>query len=140
MSHTGPILQISEHQAERWQVVCSKTHGKNMWQQKSKPRYGWIKISCLSPIPTALVEEAWLETLKYKISTPCRINNTHTHTHMHIHTHTHKDPYTLHCKGPINEGEGGWDSNSLENEEMQITWVIFYLQRFKSRQRDKLSL
>jgi len=35
---------------------------KNTWKKhvatESKPRYGWIKTSCLSPIPTALVEEA----------------------------------------------------------------------------------
>ena len=99
MSHTGPTSQISEHQAERWQAVCSKTHGKSMWQQTSKPRYDWIKIPCLSSIPTALVEEAWLKTTKYKISTPSRINNIYIYIYIYIHTHTYahtyRDPHTL---------------------------------------------
>ena len=46
---------------------------------------------------------------------------THTHTHICTYTHIHTETHTLYnCKGPINEGEEGWDSNSLENEEMQI--------------------
>ena len=130
MSHTGPILQISEHQAERWQAVCSKTHGKNMWQQKSKPRYGWIKISCLSPIPTALVEEAWWKTPKYKISTPCRINNiythTHTHTHMHIHIHTHRDPYTLQLQR-TNKWGGGELGFKLTRKWRNANYMSYFL-------------
>ena len=43
---------------------------------------------------------------------------------MHIYTETH----TLYnCKGPINEGEGGWDSNSLKKMKKCKLHELFFI-------------